>query len=293
MQNRRWGYVISGALTVVALLAVVILSLNYGIDFAGGTLWSLRFEEPVAEQQLGQLFADHGLDSPVVQQVESTASGYEYVVRTPFAGEEKRQEVLAALGDAFGEFTLVSFDDVSPSIGVEIQSNALKALLFAIAGMIIYITLRFEYRFAVTAIVALFHDIIMMIGVFALFQFEVDTTFVAAILTIFGYSVNDTIIIYDRIRENRRYYRRDQLLELVNDSVNQTLARTINTSLTTILAIGAVAQFGGETLRPFAIALVVGIVVGTYSSIFVASSLWLDWSLRGASRRLQNVKAPS
>src|SRR5690606_21534615 len=127
------------------------------------------------------------LDSPVVQQVESTASGYEYVVRTPFAGEEKRQEVLAALGDAFGEFTLVSFDDVSPSIGVEIQSNALKALLFAIAGMIIYITLRFEYRFAVTAIVALFHDIIMMIGVFALFQFEVDTTFVAAILTIFGY----------------------------------------------------------------------------------------------------------
>src|SRR5690606_16847224 len=159
------------------------------------------------------------------------------------------------------------------------------ALLVAVAGMLIYITIRFEWRFAVTAVAALVHDILMIVGLFAVLQLPVDTTFVAAILTVFGYSVNDTIIIYDRIRQNMANYRRGQYAELVNDAVNQTLTRTINTGLTTLVAVAAIAILGGETTRPLAVALIAGIIVGTYSSIYVAGALWVEWRRRGDRRR--------
>lgn len=286
MRWRRAGFFLSGAITVLAVLSVVLWSLNFGIDFAGGSLWTIRFSQPVTDQQLTEFFSEQGLDNPVVQRVEQVgAAGSEFLIRTHPVGDEARQAILAGLGQRFGEFELLRFDDVSPSIGEEIQTNAVKALIFAVAGMIIYITLRFEYRFALTAIAGLVHDIIVVVGVYSLFRFEVDTAFIAAVLTVFGYSVNDTIIVYDRIRENRRHYRRDQLVELVNDSVNQTFTRTITTSVTTILALVAIAVFGGVTLRPFAIALIAGIVAGTYSTIFVASALWLEWRLKSAGRR--------
>lgn len=285
---RRAGLYLSGLLIVTVIAVLAIWWLNIGIDFAGGSLWTLQVPVSVTEQQLMEVFSQQDLDNPVVQNISDSGTRGEYsefIVRTPPVGEEKRQAVLESLQQQFGHAVLLGFDDVSPAIGTEIQSNALKALAAAIIGMIVYISFRFEYRFAITAVIGLLHDIIIMIGVFAIFRFEINAAFVAAVLTIFGYSVNDTVVIFDRIRENRRQYRRDQVVELVEDSVNQTLSRTINTSLTALLAVAAVALLGGNTIRPFAIAIMVGIIAGTYSSIFVSAALWLEWALKGARRR--------
>ncbi len=160
------------------------------------------------------------------------------------------------------------------------------ALALAAVGMVIYISWRFEFKFAISAIVALLHDVLLVVGVFAVFQIEVNSEFIAAILTIVGYSINDTIVIFDRIRENlQQSKRRSDLGELVNRSVQQSISRTISTSITTLLAIGSILLLGGVTLRPLATAMVVGIVVGTYSSIFIASPIWYDWKLREQTQR--------
>jgi len=289
MKWRRAGLIASGLLTLVSVLAWIFLDLNYSVDFTGGSLWTLRFEQEAAEQDVRAAFAAGGMDDAVVQRVDSAqgAQGVEFVVRTRAVGEEGREAVQQALREQVGDFTLVSLDDVSPVIGSVLRANALWALAVAVAGMLIYITLRFEWRFAVTAIVGLIHDILIIIGLFAVTRLPVDATFVAAILTVFGYSVNDTIIVYDRIRENMAHYRRGQYVELVNDSVNQTLTRTINTSVTTLLVLAAVAILGGETTRPLAVAIMTGVVTGTYSTIFVCAALWLEWRLRAERRHQQ------
>lgn len=279
MSWRRIGLFVSGLFTLLTVVVWAIWGLNYSVDFTGGSLWTLRFPQPVSEADVRQILVDHGVDDPVVQHVASD-EGYELVIRSGAVGQDAFEQIREDMRSRLGDFEVVSFDDVSPTIGREIRRNAVWALLAATAGMIVYMTIRFEWRFAVTAIVALIHDILVVIGVFAVFRLPVDTTFVAALLTIFGYSINDTIIVYDRIRENMARHRRGQYVELVDESVNQTLTRTINTGMTTLLALAAVALFAGETVRPFAVALLVGIVAGTYSSIFIASALWVEWRLR-------------
>lgn len=285
MQWRRGAWFLSGAMLAVTVLALVLFGLNLSIDFTGGAMWSFSFEAPVQEQQIARVFAAQGIDEAVIQQVDE--EGRDYQVRSSPVGEEARQAITEQLRQDIGAYTLVSFGDVSPAIGREIQRNALLALILATIGMLIYITIRFEYRFAVAAIITLFHNVFIVVGLFALLRFPVDTSFVAAILTVFGYSLNDTIVIFDRIRENRAHYKRDELEALVNDSLNQTLMRSINTSVTTALALLALTVLGGDTIRPFSIAMLTGVVVGTYASIMVASGIWYEWVLRDARHRAQ------
>ncbi|MFW5897068.1 MAG: protein translocase subunit SecF, partial [Bacillota bacterium] len=187
--------------------------------------------------------------------------------------------------DGLGDYEISSMDMVSPVIGRELTRSGLTALAVALVGMVIYITVRFQFRFAATAVITLLHDSLITLGLFSLLRVEVDQAFIAAILTIVGYSVNDTIVIFDRIRENLKYRTRGEMLStLVDKSIHQSLSRSLITSITTFAAIAGIYLFGGASIKNFTFALMLGIVVGTYSSIFVASPIWLTWSEKRPSR---------
>lgn len=284
MGRRRLFFGLSLALTLASLLSLAVQGMNLGVDFTGGVLWNLRFEQPTTEGALRDALQAEGVREAIIQRV-AEGGGREYIVRMPPQPAGAIDALADALRDRVGPFTVLSLDEVSATIGGEIARNALIALAVAIAGMVAYMALRFEYRFALAAIVALVHDILVVLGVFSLFRLQVDASFVAAILTIFGYSVNDTVVVFDRIRENLQHRKREPLPELVNLSINQVLMRTVRTGITTLLALGAVFAFSGETLRNFALALIVGIVAGTYSSVAVAAPLWLGWRQRAELRR--------
>lgn len=284
MGRRRLWFALSLAITLASLVSLAVQGLNFGVDFTGGVLWTLRFERPAGEGAIRAVLAEQGVQEAIVQSV-ADADGHEFIVRTPALPAGATDRIGAALRERVGPFTQLSLDEVSATIGAEITRNALIALAVAIAGMIAYMALRFEYRFALAAIVALLHDITVVIGVFSLFRLQVDASFVAAVLTIFGYSVNDTVVVFDRIRENLQHRRREPLAELVNRSINQVLLRTLRTGVSTLLALAAVFAFGGETIRNFALALIIGILTGTYSSVAIASPLWLLWRQRDELRR--------
>ena len=185
-----------------------------------------------------------------------------------------------------GELELLRSEAVGATIGRELVTSGLLALGIAILLMIAYIAYRFELKFAIAGIVALFHDILIVISVFSIFQLEVDSTFIAAILTIFGYSINDKIVIFDRIRENLHKVKKDELLGVVNTSIKQSLTRSINTSVSTLILLVALFLLGGQTTKLFVLALIIGIAVGAYSSIFFASPLWYDMTMRGKEKQL-------
>lgn len=284
MGRRRLFFALSAAITLASLVSLVVQGLNLGVDFTGGVLWTLRFERPASEGAVRDALAAAGVQDAVVQRV-AEGGGREFIVRMPAQPPGALDRIADVLRQRVGEFTVLSLDEVSATIGAEIARNALIALAVAIAAMVAYLALRFEYRFAVAAIVALFHDILVVIGLFSLLRLQVDASFVAAILTIFGYSVNDTVVVFDRIRENLQHRRREPLTELVNRSINQVLLRTLRTGVATLLALAAIFAFGGETIRNFALALIVGILTGTYSSVAIASPLWLAWRQRDELRR--------
>mgnify|MGYP004703215749 CR=1 FL=1 len=211
-------------------------------------------------------------------------------VRTTDFDEEDFAQVMSAIRTVWPAAEATIPVSVDATFSGELVRQAMMALALASLGMLIYIAIRFEYRFAVAAVLALMHDVVVVLAFFALFRIEVNSEFVAAILTIVGYSVNDTIVVFDRIRENLKYSKRQSEFEgLVNRSILETLMRSINTSFTTLLAIGAVLFLGGVTLRPMALALTVGIVAGTYSSIFIASSVWVDWKEYDVARKLRKA----
>ena len=202
------------------------------------------------------------------------------LIRFQAQDEDVRRSVLDKLKKDFGGLTILKIDKVGPVVGQELRAQAVIALLLALAGILIYMAFRFKFRFGVAAVLSLVHDSILMLGVYSLTGKEVSVAFIAAILTVVGYSLNDTIVVLDRVRENWPALRSKGVLELVDNSINQTLSRTINTSLTTLLPIVAMFIFGGEVISNFAFAFLVGLVVGTYSSIYVASSVVAEWYLR-------------
>jgi len=282
MGHSRLWLTLSLVLILVGLTFIALpgYGMKLGIDFTGGSLLDLRFEEPTSTMAIREVLAGHGLGASVIQR--ASADGREMIIRTRPLEDELRREVTQELKSKVGGFEVVRIDEVKGVISRELTQKAFLALAIAVAGMLIYITLRFEFKFAVAAIIALAHDVLITVGVFSILGVEVNSSFVAAMLTIIGYSINDTIIIFDRIRENLKARKKESLEELVNSSLNQTLARSINTSLTTLLAVGAVFVFGGKTTQDFALALIVGIVSGTYSSLFVASPVWVWWKNREA-----------
>ncbi|HZK24618.1 MAG TPA: protein translocase subunit SecD [Oscillospiraceae bacterium] len=292
---RKAALIFSILLILAGMTSLATRGLNYGVDFTGGTLLQIDLGQEFTLDEVRDTLAPFDLEAATVQKVgsetlagnESEQKSQEVLIRTPELTAAQQDEVFEAFQERFAiaEDALLRVENVGAAVGDELQRQAVIALLLASLGMIIYITIRFEYRFAITAIIALLHDAAILLTFFALFRQELNGTFIAASLTILGYSINDTIVIYDRIRENMKYQRKESLVEIVNNSIAQSLRRTINTSLTTLLVLVTLLIFGGVTLRPFISALVVGVVFGTYSSIFIASPLWLWWKEREAKKK--------
>lgn len=271
--KRKLWYALSLTLIIISIGSFVIQGLNFGIDFTGGTLLHFKFQDPaVKSEQLRSALTPFGYEKSSIQ--ESTDGSI--IVKVPELSQEEQDEIATSLTETLGEFELLRSEKVGPAIGSELKRAALLALLIAAILQILYITVRFEFKFGVAAILALLHDTIIAVGFFSLLQIEVDTAFVAAILTIIGYSINDTIVIFDRIRENMKIRKKQSLAELINKSIGQTIVRSINTSLTVLFVLLALLFLGGATTKNFALALSVGTVIGAYSSVFVASPLWYE-----------------
>lgn len=287
---------------VVILAGVVSLStngLNLGIDFTGGTILHLRLEEGFQMDEIREVLAPFDLSGAPLQRAGhgDQSGGNEIIIKTPHLDEPTRQEIINSFMEKWPEMTaedVLRVDNVGAIIGKELTREAFLALLIAAIGMIVYITLRFEFKFSLAAILALMHDAFVIVAVFSIFRVEVNSPFIAAVLTIIGYSINATIIIFDRIRENLKYRRQRTVEEVVNDSINETLTRTIGTSLTTLFVlISLLIAFnyfvGGMDLKVFAIALLIGVVSGTYSSIFISGPLLLSLRKMG----MKEEKAPA
>lgn len=292
ISRRKHFYYVSAVVIVLGLALLMFRGLNLGIDFLSGAIIEVDLKAAYSTGEVRDLVSPH-LEKLQVRDVRDNGQESTIVqLRTTDIEEKDVNNTLTALRTKWADAELVSTASVDAAFSSELVRNALFALALASLGMLIYIGIRFEFKFAAAAVLALLHDVLVVLAVFALLRIEVNSEFVAAILTIVGYSVNDTIVVFDRIRENLNKSKRHTDIEgMVNESINSTLLRTINTSLTTLLAIGAVLIFGGITLRPLAIALVVGILAGTYSSIFVASSVWVDWKEAEARQHLSPKKA--
>ena len=295
---RRWQAFGLSALVIVAGIVVLFTrgGLPLGIDFSGGSLIVLQFEEPTGEGAVRDALAS--VEEKVVQQY-GDAGDNEVLVRLPLSGPEVgasleagANEVVDALrASSLGEFEVISQELVGPVIGQELQRRGISAFVFAMAGILVYIGLRFRFSFGVGAVVAVVHDIAVTLSLLTFFGYELSLNVVAAMLTITGYSVNDSIVVFDRVRENLRVMRRDTFGHLVNTSINQTLARTVITSGTTGFAVLALYVLGGEVLRGFAFTMLVGVLSGTYSTIFVAAMIALAITERRGARVQRTVRA--
>jgi preprotein translocase subunit SecF len=286
MKSRRAAMVLSLLVILVGMGSLVVKGgPKYSIDFTGGTLLQMRFPEAVAADQLREELSRVGLGQA---EIVRFGGPEEMLVRIPQGTATAAADSVAkdALRERWPDLELRREETVGPKIGGELRSAAGQAILLALVLILIYITIRFEFRFAVAAIVALVHDVVITLGVFSLADHEISLAVIAAFLTIVGYSLNDTIVVFDRIRENLRVPSGGRsYLEILNQSINQSLSRTIITSGTTILVVVALLVLGGEVLRDFSFALTVGVLVGTYSSIYVASPLLAEWELRRPRKR--------
>ena len=277
MSRRNIALALSAVLIVVSIASLTIRGLNFGLDFTGGTLIEVGYPSAPNTNEVRENLASAGFDSIV--QTFGTAT--DIIVRIPPAEiEESSAElstrVLAALSQGVeGEIEMRRVEFVGPQVGDELAEQGILAVIYAMVGVFLYVMFRFQWRFSVGAVAALFHDITISMGVISLVQIEFDLTVVAAILAVVGYSLNDTIVLFDRIRENFPRYRKRQPIDVVNTSINETLSRTLMTSTTTLLVLLALFYFGGEIIHGFAFTLIVGVLVGTYSSIYVASSALL------------------
>ncbi|WP_418792253.1 protein translocase subunit SecF [Phosphitispora sp. TUW77] len=275
--------IIPGIISMAFKWVTVGLPLNLGIDFTGGNLINIEFKNDVTVIQLRDALGEIGLEKSSIQMSGSRAA----IIRTVVLDDEKQAGLLSILKEKVGPYDegKMSISKIGPTIGKELTRNAIVALLIASVLMVIYISFRFEFKFGISAIIALLHDVLVTLGIFSLFWWEVDSTFVAAVLTIIGYSINDTIVIFDRIRENLNKRKKgEDLAQLVNKSIMQTLVRSINTVLTVIFVLVALLVFGGTTIKIFTLALLIGVVSGAYSSIFNASPLWFVLKGVGKSR---------
>lgn len=295
MKYRRTAFIISALLIITGLVSLLAGGLNLGIDFTGGTIMHLRLVDDYSMEEVREVLAPFGLEGVPLQRVgrDEDGTGSEVVIKTPELDEAARREIIAAFRERWPQMTsqdILRIDNVGAVIGRELTREAFLALAAAAALMILYITLRFEFKFALAAIAALLHDAFIVIGIFSLLRLEVNSTFIAAVLTIIGYSINDTIVIFDRIRENLKYRGDRTVEEVVENSINANLVRSINTSLTTLVVLFALflafSYFvGAMDLKMFSLALLIGIVSGTYSSIFIASPLWLIWRKTGLKKK--------
>ena len=272
--EKTWlWYLISGTIILTGVIAIALNGLNFGIDFTGGTNLTLKFQQQTSTGAIRDLLKTYGLESPQIQKV-GTDMENTYLIRSRELQNQERIAIVEQLTKALGSIEVLEVDTIGPSVGKELQSQSLWIVLSVLGMLMLYITFRFEFWSGLAALGALAHDALVTVGFVALFRLEVDVALIVAILTILGYSINDTIVIFDRIRENMAIYKkRIPFIHLCNISLTQTMSRSINTALTVLIAILALILFGGATIRSFALVLFVGITTGMYSSIFNATPI--------------------
>ncbi len=276
VSNRFKAYMLSGTIILISIGIFVTIGLNYGVDFAGGTSLELKFEQPVELEKVRTVLSSKFQ----TDRVQSFGAPDEVLVHVIEQNDKVAPDIVALLEQHFtgNKIEVRSVSQVGPKIGQELKTAAVWATIWGLIFIVVYLAIRFQWKWGLAAVVALAHDVIITLGLFVALQLEFSLAAVAAILTIIGYSVNDTIVIFDRIRENIRMMKRGSSFEDVVDiSINQTLSRTIMTSALTLLSVIALLILGGEVLRVFAWALFTGIIVGTYSSVFVASPILIEW----------------
>jgi preprotein translocase subunit SecF len=284
MGKRYIAAVLSAVVLLICLGSILFRGFDFGLDFTGGTVIELGLEEPVEIATVTDTLSEAGFPAAVVQYFGSRR---DILIRLPPVAEaeaasaQRSDQVVRVLDQAIeGQVDLRRVEFVGPQVGEELREQGGLAVLFALIGILIYVAVRFEWRFAVGAVAALIHDVLFTVGMFSIFQIEFDLTVLAAVLAVIGYSLNDTIVIFDRIRENFRKMRKGTVLDITNRSINQTLSRTIITSGTTLLVLLALYFLGGQAIESFSLALIIGIVIGTYSTIYIATAIavWLGVS---------------
>ncbi len=306
----RWFWFgLSLAVLIPGVIAIFICLMRFGspiklgLDFTGGTKLEYRFAHEFKIEDVRSLLDKYALGGSSIQASKPAKDGSQVlIIRSKTISERKstqktlskKEQIDNALRSSFGQFEILSIDTVSPIIGPELLNSGLLALLFTLVGIVLYISYRFKRDYALCAIVALLHDVVVLMGIFSIFSLvwgiEIDSLFITATLTVIGFSVHDTIVVFDRIRENSKYLGKNKNFgDIANDSINQTLVRSINTSLTTLITLGTLYILGGETTKLFVGAMFLGIASGTYSSIFVASSLLVWWRELSKKKRLKAV----
>lgn len=280
MKRANLWFGISMAIIIAGIVCICLKGFNFGIDFTGGTIMEMHFQKQVTLTEVRDVLKNYDLDNATIQ-LESDSSNVEasedVMIRTTDLEETQRKAVMASLKDELGDYNVLREEKVGATIGDELIADAVAATVISWLLIILYVSYRFEWRFGVAAILGLVHDVLMVLIAFSLLQKQVDSSFVAALLTIIGYSINDTIVIFDRIRENQRlhFHRGGDLNELANRSIYQTLTRSLYTVFTVLFTTFALYFFGGDTTKDFSFALLVGFFSGCYSSIFIASPLWV------------------
>ena len=282
-KSKIW-FSISLAIILIGVVLLCTRGLNFGIDFKGGTKLVVELGDNFDKVEVDNIVKEYASDA-----VTKTVEGTQYEIKSTELDETKTAELFDALKEKYtlDDSALVSETQIGPSVGKELSRNAIIAVLVACVAMLVYIAIRFGFTFGVAAIGALIHDVLITLSVYAIFDIPVNSSFIAAMLTIVGYSINDTIVVFDRIRENNHSMRRSNPAEIANKSINKTLARSINTSLTTLIIIGAVNVFV-PTVREFSFPLLIGIAAGAYSSIFIASPIWVI--LKNKMNKKKSVK---
>lgn len=281
MRLRRRAALVSAFLILASLGLLVTRGLNLGIDFSGGHLIQVEFAEKVGVADIRDRLAGIGQEQAVIQGYDSNGM----IIRLRPVEDAEVNEIITVLREGYSGLEVLRLEKVGPVVGETLRRQAVIAVIIALAGILLYVTVRFRFRFAVSSVVALLHDAIVTLGVFSLTGREITLPFIAAILTIVGYSLNDSIVVLDRIRENWGGLRREGITALINRSINQTLARTLNTSITTFLPVLALFLWGGPVIANFAFALMVGIIVGTYSSIYISGTILAEWYERVPERK--------
>lgn len=288
--KRYWWFLLSALLIIPGLISIAIQGFNLGIDFTGGTMLDLKFAQPVSVTEIRESLKEYHLEHSTIQLALTGNSdkSSNVLIRTKVLDENERRTVLTGLEQKLGKFDIQRIEKVGAVVGSELTRQAIIALIVSWLLMVAYITYRFEFKFGISAIVALIHDIIVVLGVFSIFRLEVDASFIAALLTIVGYSINDTIVIFDRIRENLKTHRKtEEFKDMVNRSIYQTMTRSIYTVLTVLFATAALYVFGGETTKNFSLALLIGFTSGAYSSIFNASPIWVTLKEMAERKRIE------
>ncbi len=277
IEKRKWFYIFSLAIIIPGIISMMLQGFNLGIDFRGGSVLLYRMDSGLEAAAVSQAVTELG----VVPEVSVQKSGSEFYVRTTELSQEQTQQITDGLVAKYQAAELLSAESVGATIGGELVKNAFLAVAIALVLMLIYITFRFEWSFGLAAVLALFHDVLIVCGIFSIFQLEVNSAFIAAILTVIGYSINDTIVIFDRVRENLRMKKKELLAALLNKSIMQTMNRSVNTVLTVLMPLVTLLLFGGGTIKIFVITLLIGFLFGMYSSICVASPLYYEIKQRG------------